>query len=39
MQEYKIKNISQLKLYIHKLFKRVDKNENFLEGIKKILLP
>ena len=39
MKEYKIKNINQLKLYIHKLFKRIDKNENFLEGIKKILLP
>ena len=39
MNEYNLKNIEQLKLFIHKLCKKVDKNENFLEGIKKILLP
>ena len=39
MKEYKIKNINQLKLHIQKLCKSLDKNENFLEGIKKILLP
>ena len=39
MKEYNLKNIEQLKLFIHKLCKKVDKNENFLEGIKKILLP
>ena len=39
MKEYNLKNIEQLKIFIHKLCKKVDKNENFLEGIKKILLP
>ena len=39
MKEYKLKNIEQLKIFIHKLCKKVDKNENFLKGIKKILLP
>ena len=39
MKEYKLKNIEQLKVFIHKLCKKIDKNENFLEGIKKILLP
>ena len=39
MKEYNLKNIEQLNLFIHKLCKKVDKNENFLEGIKKILLP
>ena len=39
MKEYKLKNIDQLKVFIHKLCKKVDNNENFLKGIKKILLP
>ena len=39
MKEYKLKNIQQLKKFIHKLCKKIDKNEYFLEGIKKILLP
>ena len=39
MKEYNLKNIQQLKRFIHKLCKKIDKNENFLEGIKKILLP
>jgi disulfide oxidoreductase YuzD len=39
MKQYNIKNIQQLKKFIGKLCKKVDKNENFLEGIKKILLP
>ena len=39
MKQYNLKNIQQLKMFIHKLCKKVDKNENFLEGIKKILLP
>ena len=38
MKEYNLKSIEQLKIFIHKLCKKVDKNENFLEGIKKILL-
>jgi len=38
MKEYNLKNIQQLNMFIHKLCKRVDKNENFLEGIKKILM-
>ena len=39
MREYNLKNIEQLKMFIHKLCKKVDKNDCFLEGIKKILLP
>ena len=39
MKEYNLKNIQQLKRFIHKLCKKIDKNENFLEGIKKLLLP
>ena len=39
MNEYNLKNIEQLKVFIHKLCKKIDKNDNFLEGIKKILLP
>ena len=39
MKKYNLKNMQQLKMFIHKLCKKVDKNENFLEGIKKILLP
>ena len=39
MKEYNLKNIQQLKIFIRKLCKKVGKNENFLEGIKKILLP
>ncbi len=39
MKQYNLKNIQQLKKFIGKLCKKVDKNENFLEGIKKILLP
>ena len=38
MKEYNLKNIQQLNMFIHKLCKKVDKNENFLEGIKKILM-
>jgi hypothetical protein len=39
MKQYNLKNIQQLKKFIGKLCKKDDKNENFLEGIKKILLP
>ena len=39
MKKYNLKNIEQLKIFIQKLFKRVNNNEYFLEGIKKILLP
>lgn len=39
MKQYNLKNIQQLKKFIGKLCKKVDKNEYFLEGIKKILLP
>ena len=38
MKEYNLKNIQQLNMFIHKLCKKVDKNENFFEGIKKILM-
>ena len=39
MDEYNLKSIDELKAFIHKLCKKIEKNENFLEGIKKILLP
>lgn len=39
MDKYGLENIEQLQLFIQKLFKKVNNNEYFLEGIKKILLP
>ena len=39
MQKYNLENVEQLKMFIHKLLKKVNNNEYFLEGIKKILLP
>jgi len=33
MKQYNLKNIQQLKRFIGKLSKKIDKNENFLEGI------
>ena len=39
MQKYNLENIEHLKMFIHKLLKKVNNNEYFLEGIKKILLP
>ena len=38
MKQYNLKNIKQLKMFINKSFKKIDNNDNFLEGIKKILL-
>ena len=39
MKKYKLENIEQLKLFIMKLLAKVNNNDYFLEGIKKILLP
>ena len=39
MEKYGLENIEQLQLFIQKLLKKVNNNEYFLEGIKKILLP
>ena len=39
MKQYNLQNIEQLKIFINKMLKKVDNNEYFLEGIKKILLP
>ena len=39
MEKYGLENVEQLQLFIQKLFKKVNNNEYFLEGIKKILLP
>ena len=38
MKQYNLKNIQQLKMFINKSFRKIDNNDNFLEGIKKILL-
>ena len=38
MKQYKLKNIEQLKIFINNSFRKIDNNDNFLEGIKKILL-
>jgi len=38
MMQYKLKNIEQLKMFINNSFRKIDNNDNFLEGIKKILL-
>lgn len=38
MKQYKLKNIDQLKIFINNSFRKIDNNDNFLEGIKKILL-
>jgi hypothetical protein len=38
MNQYKLKNIEQLKIFINNSFRKIDNNDNFLEGIKKILL-
>ena len=37
MQKYKIHNIQRFKKFINKSLQKIDTNENFLEGIKKIL--
>ena len=39
MKEYNLENIEQLKAFIKKMLKKVNNNDYFLEGIKKILLP
>lgn len=39
MKEYKLENIQQLKMFIKKLCRKVNNNKNFIEGIKKILMP
>ena len=39
MKEYNLKNIKQLKLFIYKLFEKANNNDNFMAGIKKLLLP
>ena len=39
MKEYNLGNIEQLKIFIKKMLKKLNNNDNFLEGIKKILLP
>ena len=38
MKEYKLKDIQQLKIFISKSLKRINNNNNFMKGIKKILL-
>lgn len=38
MREYNIKNIPELTLFFEKLLKKTNQNENFIEGIAKILL-
>ena len=37
MKKYKLNNIQNLKDFMNKLLKKIDCNDNFLEGIKKIL--
>ena len=37
MKIYKLNDIQSLKEFINKLLKKVDNNDNFMEGIKKIL--
>ena len=39
MKEYNLENIEKLKAFIKKMLKKVNNNDYFLEGIKKILLP
>ena len=39
MKKYNLKNIEQFKIFIEKMLNKINNNENFLEGIKKILLP
>ena len=38
MKQYNIRNIQQLKMFIDNSFKKINNNDNFLEGIKKILM-
>lgn len=38
MKEYKIKSLDEFSSFIEKLFKKANKNDSFLEGIKKLLL-
>ena len=38
MKEYGLKNINEFSCFINKLLKKSNKNDNFLEGIKKILM-
>ena len=38
MKQYNIENIQQLKMFIDNSFKKINNNDNFLEGIKKILM-
>jgi hypothetical protein len=39
MKEYNLNNIEQLKIFISKMLKKINTNNYFIEGIKKILLP
>jgi len=39
MKKYNLKNIEQFKIFIEKMLNKINNNEYFLEGIKKILLP
>lgn len=38
MKEYQLKDIQQLKMFISKSLRRINNNDNFMKGIKKILL-
>lgn len=38
MRDYRIRSMGEFQLFIDRLLKKSNKNENFLEGIKKILL-
>ena len=38
MKDYNLKNIKELRTFIKHLLNKQNKNDNFLEGIKKILL-
>ena len=39
MKEYNLKNIKQLKMFIYKICEKANNNDNFMKGIKRILLP
>ena len=39
MKKYNLKDIEQFKIFIEKMLNKINNNEYFLEGIKKILLP
>ena len=38
MKEYNIKSLKELSVFVEKLLKKANKNDTFLEGIKKILM-